>query len=370
MLDKEGRVWFTARIRGEDNPAFCKKGSDHPSAKAFPVEKSTRQLAMYDPKTQKFTLIDTCFSTHHLQFANDDDNTLWTSAGGPQSPVAGWLNTKKFLATGDAAASQGWTAFVLDTNGNGKRDDYVEPNLPVDPQKDKRIVAGLYGVAVSPTDGTIWGTTLGFPGGVVHLVPGANPPETALTEFYQPPWDDPKAQVHGYSPRGVDIDKQGVVWMPLASGHFASFDRRKCEGPVNGPQATGKQCPEGWTLYPFPGPKLQNDAGSGSAEASYYAWVDQFNTLGLGADVPIATGNGAEGLLALVDAKFVTLRVPYPLGFYIKGMDGRIDDPGAGWKGKGIWTTSGTRTPFHMEGGKGTRPKVYHFQLRPDPLAF
>src|SRR5438132_10723746 len=221
MLDKEGRVWFTARIRGEDNPAFCKKGSEHPSAKAFPVEKSNRQLAMYDPKIKKFSLIDTCFTTHHLQFAFDADDTLLTSAGGPQNPVAGWLNTKKFLATSDAAASQGWSAFVLDTNGNGKRDDYVEPNQPVDPQKDKRIVAGLYGVAVSPTDGTIWGTTLGFPGGVVHLVPGANPPETAITEFYQPPWDDPKAQLHGYSPRGMDIDKQGVVWMPLASGHFA-----------------------------------------------------------------------------------------------------------------------------------------------------
>jgi hypothetical protein len=369
MFDKEGRVWFTARIRGEDNPAFCKQGSDHPSAKFFPVEKSTRQLAMYDPKTKKFTLIDTCFTTHHLQFAADTDDTLWTSAGGPQNAVAGWLNTKKFLATGDAAASQGWAPFVLDTNGNGRRDDYAEPNQPVDPAKDKRIVAGLYGVAVSPTDGTVWGTTLGFPGGVVHLIPGANPPETALTEYFQAPADDPKAPVHGYSPRGMDIDKSGVVWMPLASGHFASFDRRKCEGPLNGSQATGKQCPEGWTLYPFPGPKLQNDSGSGSAEASYYAWVDQFNTLGLGADVPIATGNGAEGLLALVDGKFVTLRVPYPLGFYIKGMDGRIDDPASGWKGRGIWTTTGSRTPFHMEGGKGTKPKVYHFQLRPDPLA-
>jgi hypothetical protein len=90
-------------------------------------------------------LIDTCFATHHLQFAFDDDNTLWTSAGGPQNAVVGWLNTKKFLATGDAAASQGWTALVLDTNGNGKRDDYVVPNQPVDPQKGKRIVAALYG---------------------------------------------------------------------------------------------------------------------------------------------------------------------------------------------------------------------------------
>jgi hypothetical protein len=25
--------------------------------------------------------------------------------------------------------------------------------------------------------------------------------------------------------------------------------------------------------------------------------------------------------------KFVVLRVPYPLGFYSRGLDGRIDDP-------------------------------------------
>ena len=67
--------------------------------------------------------------------------------------------------------------------------------------------------------------------------------------------------------------------------------------------------------------------------------------------------------------KFVVLRVPYPMGFYAKGMDGRIDDPKAGWKGKGLWATYGTRTPFHAEGGKGTTSKVLHFQLRPDPLA-
>jgi hypothetical protein len=49
--------------------------------------------------------------------------------------------------------------------------------------------------------------------------------------------------------------------------------------------------------------------------------------------------------------------------------DGRIDDPNGGWKGKGLWATTSTRAPFHMEGGKGTRPKVVKFQLRPDPLA-
>ena len=109
--------------------------------------------------------------------------------------------------------------------------------------------------------------------------------------------------------------------------------------------------------------------GSGSAEASYYAWVDQFDTFGLGNNTPIATGNASDALFALVDGKFVTLRVPYPMGFYAKGMDGRIDDAKAGWKGRGLWTTYATRTPLHMEGGKGTSSKVVHIQLRPDPLA-
>lgn len=173
----------------------------------------------------------------------------------------------------------------------------------------------------------------------------------------------------GYSPRGIDIDRNSVVWVALASGHLASFDRRKCRGPLNGPQAIGRQCPEGWTLYQTPGPKFKNVPDSGSADSHYYVWVDQFDTLGLGENTPIITGNSSDSLLALVNGKFVILRVPYPLGFFAKGMDGRIDNAEAGWKGKGVWTTWGTRAPFHSETGKGTSPKVVHFQIRPDPLA-
>jgi hypothetical protein len=108
---------------------------------------------------------------------------------------------------------------------------------------------------------------------------------------------------------------------------------------------------------------------SGSVESSYYTWVDQFDTFGLGEDVPIATGNLNDALLALVDGTFVTLRVPYPMGFFTKWMDGRIDDSNGGWQGKGLWATYSARAPFHLEGGKGTLPKVVKFQLRPDPLA-
>jgi hypothetical protein len=363
MFDEKGRVWITSTVRPAANPDFCKTGSDHPSAKLYPLNNSGRQLAVYDPKTKVLTHISTCFGTHHLMFAEDANGTLWTSGGGQ---VVGWLNTKMFDETHDEAKSQGWTALIMDTNGNGKRDAYVEPNQPVDPSKDKRFGGGFYAVAPAP-DGAVWGSVLGMPGAVVRLSPGSNPPETALAEVYEPPFNDPVNP--GFSPRGGDVDRNGVYWTALASGHLASFDRRKCKGPLNGPNATGQHCPEGWTLYPEPLPQLKGVTDPGSAGASYYTWVDQFDTSGLGANTPINTGNAAEGLLALKDGKWVVMRVPYPLGFYTKWLDGRIDDPAAGWKGRGLWSTVSTRAPFHMETAKGTTSKVIKFQLRPDPLA-
>ena len=365
MFDEKGRVWITSAVRPAANPDFCKEGSTHPSAKQYPLAVSGRQLAVYDPKTKQLTHISTCFGTHHLMFAEDANKTLWTSGGGQ---VVGWLNTKMFDETHDEVKSQGWTALIMDTNGNGKRDAYVEPNQPLDPTKDKRYGNAFYAVAPAP-DGSIWGSVLGFPGAVVRLNPGSNPPETTLVEVYEPPYNNPKAPVQGYSPRGGDVDRNGVYWTALASGHLASFDRRKCKGPLNGPTATGQHCPEGWTLYPEPLPQLKGVTESGSAEASYYTWVDWHDTLGLGANVPIDTGNASEGLLVLKDGKWIVLRVPYPTGFYTKWMDGRIDDPKAGWKGRGLWATVSTRTPFHMETGRGTTSKVMHFQMRPDPLA-
>jgi len=386
MFDKQGRLWYTSRIRANANPDFCKAGSNLVSAKLAPVNTAGRELAVYDPKTKQTSMIDTCFGTHHLVFAEDANDTLWTSSGGGGG-VVGWLNSKMWDQTHDEQKSQGWTALVLDTNGNGKRDAYAEGeqrvatapsgeslgvsaavNASADPTKDTRLNAAFYAVAVGH-DGMVWGSVLGFPGGIVRLNPGPNPPETALAEYYEPPWNNLKVPVQGYSPRGMDVDGNGVAWVALGSGHLASFDRRKCKGPLNGPKATGQQCPEGWTLYPTPGPNFKNLKDSGSADSHYYDWVDQFDTLGLGKNTPIATGNNSDSLLALVNGKFVVMRVPYPLGFFAKGMDGRIDDPKAGWKGKGVWTTWGTRTPFHSETGKGTTSKVVHFQIRPDPLA-
>jgi hypothetical protein len=384
VMDQDGRIYFAAQLRSpNDIPPYCAKSSPLRSAQLYPLEEkhegffqNSRQVTVYDPQTKKFSFIDTCFGTQHLNFAEDADNTLWFSTNTQgKLAVVGWVNTNKYRQTGDAAASQGWTALVVDTNGNGKRDEgYNEPGGPVDPHKDTRIPLAFYGISYSPADGSIWGSSLPHPGYVIRLSPGANPPDSALAEVYKVP-------LPGYGIRGMDVDRNGVVWVPLDSGHIASFDRRKCKGPLNGPGAErGEKCAEGWTFYPLPGPGFA--AAPGAAENPYYLWVDQHDILGLGANTPIATGNQSDSLHALVGGRVIELRVPYPMGFFAKNVDGRIDDASAGWKGRALWVTSGNRTPVHIEGldapapgapgaTEETRssPLVVEFQLRPDPLA-
>lgn len=365
MMDGKGRVWMTSLIRPSENPAWCTE-SDHPSVKRFPIERSGRQMSYYDTKTQKFVLIDTCYATHHLQFAEDPNDTLWISG---DTNVVGWINTKMFDETGDEQASQGWCPTVLDTNGDGKLGEYVQPSAPVDPTKDKRIAGFAYGIIPNFKDGSVWiARRLPVPGQLVRL-----DPSTCLAEVYEPPFDDPAVPPSGWGhgPRGVDIDRNGLIWTALGgSGHIASFDRTKCK-VLNGPDALGKHCAEGWTLYRTPGPQMKNVAAAGNADFHYYLWVDQFDTLGLGKNVPIANGTSSDSLIALLPetGEMVVLRVPYPLGFYTRGLDGRIDDPNAGWKGRGVWASNDTLSNWHNEGGKGVTSEMVRFQLRPHPLA-
>ena len=373
MIDGKGRVWMTSTVRGRQNAAWCREGSDHSYAQYFPLDRSGRQASYYDPAMQKFRLVDTCFGTHHLQFGEDPDDTLWFSGGGS---VVGWLNTRMLDETGDERAAQGWCPKVLDTNADGKiTRPWNEPGDPVDPTRDTRIAGGFYGVIANPVDHAAWGAQTGpFPGRIVRLDRGDHPPETCIAEVYEPPSiENPNVDPSqtGHAPRGIDVDRNGLIWTALSgSGHLASFDRSRC-AVLNGPEATGQHCPEGWTLYPTPGPQMKGVTDPGSADFHYYNWVDQFNTLGLGENLPIANGSGSDSLLVLNPdtGEWVTLRVPYPLGFFSRGLDGRIDDPSAGWKGRGLWANYGTNFIWHIEGGKGTTSKAVHFQLRPDPLA-
>jgi hypothetical protein len=385
MLDSKGRVWTTSKIRPNQDPAWCSDPANKYAA-WYPLKASGRQASFYDPKTKKWTLIDTCYSTHHLQFDNDPNETVYFNE--LVGPIFGWIDTKVFDQTGDEQKAVGWCGQVVDTNGDGKISrpwNVVSENdsalyqgdtssgaggaasgrgrAVLDPKLDTMVNFSLYAVIPSPVDTAVWGVSERYPGYLIRMERGNNPPESCKSQVFKVP--EP-----GFDPRGVDIDTNGVVWTALAaSSHLASFDYRKCKN-MSGPAKTdGSQCPEGWTLYQTTGPKLKGTEVP--ADFHYYNWVDQHNISGLGANTPFATGSNSDALLALnpQTREWTTLRVPYPLGFYSRGMDGRIDNPNAGWKGRALYANYGTHFVWHIEGGKGTKGKIVKFQIRPDPLA-
>jgi len=396
MIDSQGRVWMTSKIRGNQDPAWCSDAAHNKYADWFPLKFSARQTSFYDPKTKQFTLIDTCFSTHHLQLDNDADQTMYYNE--LSGPIIGWVDTKVYDQTHDEQKADGWCGQVLDTNGDGKitrpwnkvvprrggedllyngdtaggpaeggrgrgRGQGQAQDQQFDPKLDTQISYNLYSVIPSPVDDSVWGASETFPGYIIHMKIGKNPPETCMTQIFKVP--EP-----GYDPRGIDIDTNGVVWTALAAtSDLASFDIRKCKD-LNGPaKIDGSQCKEGWTLHQTQGPKLRGT--DVPADFHYYNWVDQFNISGFGKNTPFMTGSNSDSLIALNPQtdQWTYLRVPYPLGFYSRGLDGRIDDPKAGWKGRALYSNYGTHFVWHVEGGKGTKGKIVKFQIRPDPLA-
>jgi hypothetical protein len=363
-MDELGRVWMSSGVRAPQTQAVCRKGSSNKFAQAFPIDYTDRHLSVYDPRTKTFKLIPTCFRTHHVNFGYDKDRTVYADGGSPSgvNGVVGWVNTRMYDETGDAMASQGWCAPYIDLNENGR----------FDPEVDLRVTGNPYSVQPSPLDGSVWVAYASYPGKILRMTRGDNPPATCKFEVYEPPFDNPaRPGVRAFFPRGIDVDSNGVVWTALAgSSQFASFDRTKCR-VISGPTATGQHCPEGWTLYPIPGPNFKGVDIQTSTEWAYYNWVDKYNTFGMGDNIPIANGTNSDSLMVLnpKTGKWTMLRVPYPISFYQRGLDGRIDDPNAGWKGRGLWAGNGTRTPWHQETGKGQVSTIVRFQLRPDPLA-
>jgi hypothetical protein len=375
IIDSKGRVWFTSNTRADQLP-FCKAGSANPFAKNFPLENPGKGLVVYDPKTGKATPIDLCFGGGHVIFGNDPDETLYFGSGLTTGGL-NWFKVRVWDETHDAEKAQGWCPAVIDYNGDGKTGPYTRTNEPPDPELDRAISGGNgYGVGFNAIDGSVWivggvngGMKAAVPGKVIRMVTGSNPPATCKTEVYEPPFNNPKAPVEGFLTQAVEVDSKGIAWVSLGgSTHLASFDRSKCK-VTNGPTATGQHCAEGWTLYPVPSPNFKGT--NIPADYFYFSWVDRENTLGLGKDVPVIDGTGSDSLIAFdpVTKKFITMRVPYPMGFYTRSMDGRIDDPNAGWKGRGLWAGNNNRVMWHTEGGKGTSDFVAKFQVRPDPLA-
>ena len=341
MLDDKGNVWITTRVRGREAPSWVHEATfDIASGKnsaAGPRRlgdrdlRNGRQLGYYDTRAGRFVLIDTAFATHHLQF--DQQGRLWTSGDGAR---LGMFEPSKFdperpLET-EGAAQTGWAQ--------------------IDPSTGKSSMGGGYGIIVNPKDGTVWRAN--YPG-----IFGQAPlpeltgnyidrfdPTTKTYKRYQIP-------LPGYGPRGIDASTDGLLWFATGSGHLGRFD-----------PAT-----ERFKYWETPGPKIKGTGPeTGSADFHYYIWVDQFNTLGLGENMVVVTGTNSDSLLVFNPSTetFTILRTPSPVGTFTRGLDGRIDDPSAGWKGRGLWVSNNTDGLMHTEKRRGY---ISHVQMRPDPLA-
>lgn len=394
-LDAKGRVWMTntAHLGGlgptaqGDNPSFCTDPANK-FAKYFPrPAPEARVASVFDPKTKTNDVLPVCYGTHHLNF--DDRERLYFSG---DTETVGWLDVQTWDKTKDLAKAVGWCPMVLDTNGDGTiTPDRTQWNLQLggigggegsglsvdgdagsgllfDPKKDTRIAGFTYGIGISPTDQSYWAAKYSpyIPSGILRLEPGTNPPQTCKTEYYEAPKVNGK--LLAYNARGVDVDANGIAWVAFGTGVIGKFDRSKCK-VLNGPTATGQHCAEGWELIETPGPKFPGtNVGS---DWFYLVFVDHHNTLGLGKGVPIFPNSVGDELVAYLpqEKQFVQMRVPYPLGFYARGVDGRIDDEKAGWKGRGLWASNNVIPIWHQETGEGSSEVVAQFQLRPSPLA-
>ena len=88
--------------------------------------------------------------------------------------------------------------------------------------------------------------------------------------------------------------------------------------------------------------------------------------------MPVTGASNSDAVLALAPQ---TGEWSLPCAFPTRWVSSRatweaeVDDPKAGWKGRGFWTGYNSYTPWHAEGGKGALNKVVKLQIRPDPLA-
>ena len=258
--------------------------------------------AVYDPKTKQFTLIDTCFGTHHLQFARRRATTR-SYFSDPGGSTIGWINTKMFDKTkrragvpglvSDRARHQrrrqdhqaveraGGAARGSRDRRRGNRVDHATPASIPSWTRDWRSPA--YGIIVNPVDGSIWGATdeVEVPGQIFRLELGEQSAGDLQDRALHP------------ARESAAIGRAASTSTATASSGRRSQAAPTWRASIGGSarSSTGLNQPAAGTatragrFYKQPGPSLQGHRTS-DADFNYYNWVDQFNTLGPGQQHP------------------------------------------------------------------------------------
>ena len=333
---------------------------------------NSRQVTVYDPKTKQFSFIDTCFGTHHLNFGEDADHTLWLS-NNLQNELAliGWVKTKQFWETqrrrqvaGLVAAHRGYQrqrqarrmgrAQSAGRTGEGQahRARALRDRL----QSARRVDLGLehhpsrLGHSRAARRESVGN---GAGGGLQSA--GAGLRHARLRHRSQRHgMGDARERAHG------ELRSAQVQGTPERAGRDRGQPVSRRMDVLSAARAVVRR--QG---------RRRGRARTTPGWINTTSWASARTRPSGPAISRIRSTRCSTG-------RSSSLRVPYPMGFFAKGVDGRIDDPRAGWKGRGLWVTSGNRTPMHIEGvdaptpgapGKTlSSPLVVHFQLRPDPL--
>jgi hypothetical protein len=282
--------------------------------------RSGKQAANYDPKTQKFENIDTCFTVDHNEFSHD--NFIYYGTTGS----VGWVNMDTWDKTHDAEKSTGWCPAVIDTNGDGKiSTGWTEPDQPVDPARDHRVTFGCYAITVNEKDNSIWCSGIGSEQKrLTRITKGDNPPETCRAEIYEPP---PGQQIPLVGTGGVYADSNGVVYDAWRVGPPHVIRSQWCKSTKD-VKADGQSCPEGWTIIATPTnrptPTATRPASRPPLWISGNAWLRQ-GCAGLPRPTLIRS-NCSSRTSSSSRARSVSM------SYFARSGSGRVDNPNTGWK--------------------------------------
>ena len=152
--------------------------------------------------------------------------------------------------------SQGWTALILDTNGNGKRDAYVEPE-PAGRSGEGQAVRRRFLCGGAGARRVGLGIGARFPG-------RDRAPESRIESARNGARGNLRAAVGRSESGGAGFLAARHGHRPQRRGVGGARERThgqlrsaQVQGPAQRAERDGQHCPEGWTLYPEPLPQIQ-----------------------------------------------------------------------------------------------------------------
>ena len=313
MFDRKGRVWFAAAVRGPDNPAFCKKGSDHPSARLFPLER-TQPLA-------------------HVPRAEDDEVHVRRHVLPDASPA---VRLRRQRHPVDQRRGSGGR---LGQHARCSTRRATPPDRRAGRRSSSTPTATASATSTSsPTSRSIRPRTSASP---AASTPSCRARSTGRSGARSACSAAPRRRSCGSlrdrtrrrprSRRSTTCrSRTSASAAPTSTGR-ASCGRRwaaatsaASTGASARGRSTARRPPAIIARRAGPSTSTPGRASRASARTApsraTTRWVDQHNTFGLGEDVPMSTANLNDGLVALKDGKMILLARAVPARLLRQGV--------------------------------------------------